>query len=185
MKYLGDRTLGMWLGSIEGGVLHFSTYSYKNINGEGKPNQFRNVNYKSDHIKWHFVYFGYSRLRRQAAAKVIFKSRSELADFKDTNHFVPNRFYLYLGKDKWYTAYNGHIALFRVNSGYGSFQDDNYDKSIEDIFGFKGGKQNLEKPEVKFDLEKAVDRKIISSAQDSREPIYHKVLQSKDLEEVD
>lgn len=30
---LGDRTLAMWLGTSDNGILHFTTYSYNNLMG--------------------------------------------------------------------------------------------------------------------------------------------------------
>jgi hypothetical protein len=35
---LGDRTLAVWVGTANGGILHHTTYSYANMNGEGNPN---------------------------------------------------------------------------------------------------------------------------------------------------
>lgn len=61
MSFLGDRTLNMWVGQPEGGILHFTTYTYANIYGGGNVNSWQNVKHNDDHARWHFVYFGYSK----------------------------------------------------------------------------------------------------------------------------
>jgi hypothetical protein len=37
-KRLGDRTFAAWVGTAEGGILHLTTYTYTNLNGDGNPN---------------------------------------------------------------------------------------------------------------------------------------------------
>ena len=70
---LGDRVLSAWVGQQDGGVLHFSTYTYTSLNGEGNANYFRNVPHRDRILAWHFVYFGYSRALRKARAAVRFQ----------------------------------------------------------------------------------------------------------------
>jgi hypothetical protein len=55
--------------------------------------------------KWQFVYFGYSKPRSLAYAKVEFASRGEEINFRDHHHYLPNKFYLSVGKDKYHDAY--------------------------------------------------------------------------------
>ena len=38
MTNLGDRDLTMWIGNPEGGILHFPTYTYTTLNGDGNRN---------------------------------------------------------------------------------------------------------------------------------------------------
>lgn len=38
MTNLGDRDLTMWVGTPEGGILHFPTYTYTTLNGDGNRN---------------------------------------------------------------------------------------------------------------------------------------------------
>lgn len=37
-RRLGDRVLSAWVGKRKGGVLHFPTYTYTNLNGAGNAN---------------------------------------------------------------------------------------------------------------------------------------------------
>jgi len=87
--------------------MHFATYSYANIFGGGNVNSIQNIFYKNDLPKWHFVYFGYSKAEKMAYAKVEFKSRTEELIYKDHNHFLPNKFSIYMGRDKWHAIYSG------------------------------------------------------------------------------
>ena len=41
---------------------------------EGNPNIIQNIKHEERHLKWHFVYFGYSRIERKAFAYVQFAS---------------------------------------------------------------------------------------------------------------
>lgn len=66
VEKLGDRQLAMWLGQAAGGILHFTTYNYQNLNnGAGLTNVIYNVNHRNRHLAWHFVYYGYSRTERK------------------------------------------------------------------------------------------------------------------------
>lgn len=39
LEKLGDRTLAVWVGTPAGGILHFTTYNYANLNnGAGNAN---------------------------------------------------------------------------------------------------------------------------------------------------
>lgn len=40
---LGDRVLACWVGTPENGILHFTTYTYNNLNGGGVPNVTQNI----------------------------------------------------------------------------------------------------------------------------------------------
>lgn len=126
-------------------------------------NSVQNIAYKNDLARWHYIYFGYSRDQRLAFAQVQFKSRTESQSFKDHNHFVPNKFSLYVAKDKWHAAYSGQIAYLNFNAGAGAFATKDYDKAKDDIFGFSAGKGTLIKPPIKFDLDKNTDKKIVPS----------------------
>lgn len=119
----------MWVGNSNGGILHFATYTYANIFGGGTVNSVQNINYGNDLNKWHYIYFGYSRAQRLAHSLVEFRTKTEQASWKDHNHFLPNKFSLYLAKDKWHAAYSGSIAYFRFNGGAGAFSTKDYDKA--------------------------------------------------------
>ena len=60
-QFLGDRTLTCWVGTPEGGILHFPTYTYTNMNGGGNSNYYKNIKHEDRHNQWFFVYFGYSK----------------------------------------------------------------------------------------------------------------------------
>lgn len=65
---LGDRDLAVWLGAGDGGIYTFATYSYTDMVGSGNPNLYKNVRYGDQLERWQFIYFGYSRKERKAAA---------------------------------------------------------------------------------------------------------------------
>lgn len=58
---LGDRTLACWVGTVEGGILHFPTYTYTNMNGAGNTNFYKNIQHKNRINEWFYVYYGYSK----------------------------------------------------------------------------------------------------------------------------
>lgn len=60
-RLLGDRVLNAWVGKPAGGILHFPTYTYNDLQGNGVSNLYKNVNHNNKHLKWHFIYFGYSK----------------------------------------------------------------------------------------------------------------------------
>ena len=45
MQFLGNRTLNMWFGNEEGGILHFATYTYDNMYRGGNANVWQNIKY--------------------------------------------------------------------------------------------------------------------------------------------
>jgi len=61
MENLGDRTLTMWVGTPEGGILHFPTYTYTDMNGNGNRNHVQNIQHQQRLIRWFYVYYGYSK----------------------------------------------------------------------------------------------------------------------------
>ena len=74
---LGDRVLSGWVGTPGGGILHFPTYTYTNLNGAGNANVVKNVDHKDRHHKWHFIYYAYSRKDRKARVYVKFSDDDE------------------------------------------------------------------------------------------------------------
>ena len=74
---LGDRVLTAWVGTAEGGILHFPTYTYTDLNGNGNANYFKNIPHKNRHVNWHFVYFAYSNQDRKARVYVKFLDSEE------------------------------------------------------------------------------------------------------------
>jgi hypothetical protein len=39
----------MWVGTPEGGILHFPTYTYENMVGAGNVNYYKNIQHKNRH----------------------------------------------------------------------------------------------------------------------------------------
>jgi hypothetical protein len=117
--------LTVFVGTAEGGVLAFATYNYENLNGQGNPNVYKFMKYGADLVKWHFVYFGYSRKARRAYGVVSFENRKAEVDFPNTNHFLARSLNLYVAKDKFYPSFNGRISDLRMVLCDGAF-DVNY-----------------------------------------------------------
>ena len=63
---LGDRDLAVWLGTGDGGIYTFATYSYNDMVGNGNANIYKNIKHGEELKKWHFIYFAYSRKERKA-----------------------------------------------------------------------------------------------------------------------
>jgi hypothetical protein len=97
---LGDRDLTMWVGQPEGGILHFPTYSYTSLNGDGNRNQFQNIAHKGRHVKWFFVHYGYSKPARKAYVHVKWFEEDQNLVYENVNHYYAPKFWLYVGKDK-------------------------------------------------------------------------------------
>lgn len=174
----------MWVGTGLGGILHFATYDYTNIYGAGNVNSVQNILYKNDLPRWHFVYFGYSKPERKAFSAVEFRTRTETLEFKDHDHYLPNKFSLYLGKDKWHATYSGQISYFRFNGGAGAFKTEAFDKAVDDIFGYGSGKGTLIKPPQKFNPEKRSE-KVSDSPFNQKEPVLQRKLTESELEDIE
>jgi hypothetical protein len=69
--------LTCWVGTAEGGILHFPTYTYTDLNGNGNANVVRNVAHKNRHLTWHFIYFGYTKNEKKARVLVKFTDADE------------------------------------------------------------------------------------------------------------
>jgi len=91
--------LTAWVGTAENGILHFPTYTYTDMNGNGNANLVKNIQHKNRHFTWHFVWFGYSRVERKARAYVKFLDGEEELVYDNVNHYIPEKLYLYLGHD--------------------------------------------------------------------------------------
>lgn len=115
---LGDRDLAAFVGRDQ---LHFATYSYTNLNGEGNANVLQSMPHRDQLTQWHYVYFGYSRSLRRAFAFVEFHSGRAEADFTAVNHFLSQRQFLYVAKDAHYPSYSGRIARLEFLACDGAF----------------------------------------------------------------
>lgn len=131
---LGDRTLAFWVGKA-GGNLHFPTYSYSNLNGAGQANLVRNIRHRNRHVKWHFIYYGYSWTSKQAYIHVKFADSDESVLIKDVNHYLGPKFWVNTAADQFnHWGYNGKMAYFAVNFGEGAFRSAKDFSHPSDIF---------------------------------------------------
>lgn len=71
----------MWVGNSGGGILHFPTYSYVNMNGAGNANLVQNIVHKDRHTEWFFVYYGYTKTDRTAYAFVKWRESEDSLNY--------------------------------------------------------------------------------------------------------
>jgi hypothetical protein len=145
LKYLGDRTLALFVGA-EPAVHHFTTYNYENVNGAGNPNVHQNVPYLGDLWSWHFVYFGYSRPKLEAFAYIEYATRKVKLNFVRLNHFIPNQFYIQVAKDEYDATFIGKVAYVNFNAGEGAYNRNPTAKLEAEPFKYALGVEKL-KPE--------------------------------------
>jgi hypothetical protein len=70
-KRLGDRTLAAFLSKSDN-ALNFATYNYVN---PSETNVVSSVPTRDLHLKWHYVYIGYSREDRKVAGYVKWEDK--------------------------------------------------------------------------------------------------------------
>ena len=46
------------------------------------------------------------------------------------NHYLPNKFSLYVAKDKWHNTYSGNTGYIKFNARIGSFIKDCFKKEL-------------------------------------------------------
>lgn len=97
----------MWVGTAENGILHFPTYTYTNLNGEGNRNLFQNIRHEGNYVRWFFVYYGYSKVQKKAYTHVKWFNKDDNFVQSNVNHYYAYKFWFYLGKDRHYPAWNG------------------------------------------------------------------------------
>lgn len=100
----GDRTLVLLKGS---GFYHFSTYSCSDQENTCEKNVVKNIDYAEYLNYWTYLYFGYSKSKKEAYGFIRFKLRDNNVLFTGIGHFVPTIFSFWLQKDKYYPGYNG------------------------------------------------------------------------------
>ena len=49
-------------------------------------------------------------------------NRVETKEYK-VRHYLPNKFFMNVAKDKWHSTYSGIIGYLRFNTGAGAFSD--------------------------------------------------------------
>jgi hypothetical protein len=139
VKRLGDRTLALWQGTAAGGSFHAATYTYTTLNGQGKPNFYKFQKHDNERHNWHYVYFGYSHVEREAFAYFKMSTSQKTLKFDNVNHYMAERFFLLLGKDGVHPNYNGFMGHLQVNLGKGAYRNTGDYKHDDDVFGFEGG----------------------------------------------
>lgn len=72
-----------------------------------------------------------------------FNDKVEERSWTNVNHYYAEKFFLYLGKDRHYKAYNGEIAYFNYVSGEGALKTKPDFKDKNDVFGFDTGFEAL------------------------------------------
>ena len=77
------------------------------MNGGGNVNYYKNMNHKGRHVRWFFVYYGYSKFLDKAYAYVNWYDKGEYLSFLNVKHYYSPKFWFSLGKDRYYPGFNG------------------------------------------------------------------------------
>lgn len=124
MNSLGDRDLAVFLHSSN--MLQFNTYDFA-----ANSNVAMTVNVQFDIAqfanKWVWIYFGYS----SALGKAVYYFKLENSEFKGEikcNHFLLGNAQLRIGKDEWFSAWNGDVKHIHIAFGPGSYREDKYNE---------------------------------------------------------
>ena len=64
-------------------------------------------------------------------------------NYVKANHYYAPKFYVTVGKDKFYPGFNGFISFVNFNVGKGSFRKGNDFTHDDDVFGFTVGAKKL------------------------------------------
>lgn len=92
------------------------------MNGGGNPNVVQPVPHNNRHSTWHYLYFAYSRPRRQATAYVAWAPDQRVPlTFPNVNHYVSRTFSIYVAKDPFTPSYNGQVAHITAYIGPTAF----------------------------------------------------------------
>lgn len=87
--------MAAWVGN---GYVHFASYSYDNLLGQGNVNLVNNINYGDYLTTWNFIYFGYSRLKQQIYGFIKFNDK--YVSFSSVaRHYLAPKFIFYIAQD--------------------------------------------------------------------------------------
>lgn len=177
---LGDRTLTAWIGSE--GEYVFSTYHYSDLNGNGNANSVKTTEHEGAHTVWNFVYFGYNRKNREAFSFIKFMHNEVTLKWTNHNHFLTKKFYVLIGRDKFYPFWNGKIKYFRMHFGRGAFRTEHFGN---EEFALKQGINDLlPDPEFKHiwkpEEENEEEEELLKVPFDSTDPIINEETEEKD-----
>lgn len=67
-------------------------------------------------------------------------------NYANTNHYLAPKFYVSVGKDKFFPGFSGNIGFVNFNVGKGSFRKGNDFTHDDDVFGFAVGSKKLFEP---------------------------------------
>lgn len=148
------------------------TYTYKNLNGEGEWNHFHNHPHQNLHVRWHFVYFGYSFNEKKAYSYVQFFNQKSLSHtYNNVNHYLPPTLWVYIGKDinKGNNFYSGKIGYVNVNLGEGAFRAGKDFNHPDDIFSVKVyiGDDDSDKDDTTVEIDD-----VQPSSHDQEKPVF-------------
>jgi hypothetical protein len=76
---------------------------------------------KENQGEWVYLYFGYTSRKRIAFAYALYTNREDSFQFNDLKHFVPNKFWFYLGADGINQPFEGGMFNWNLHIGDGSF----------------------------------------------------------------
>lgn len=82
------------------------------------------MNIGSNGADWTFLYFGYNYKERKAFGYALYYTREDSAQYNDLKHFVPNKFWFYLGGgDKFNPGFEGTLYNWNLHLGDGAFSN--------------------------------------------------------------
>lgn len=92
---------------VANGVIHFNTYDFDYYGGH-VPALGKNEHYdNADLHHWFFIYQGHSYRDHKTTVYIHFNSKDTRLEFNDNWHYLPDHATFYLGKDKFFPAFNG------------------------------------------------------------------------------
>lgn len=143
------------------------------MNGAGEANYHKNLNHKNRHLRWFYVYFGYSKKHAMASLYVKWTAEEEFLTYERTNHYLAPEFFIYVGRDKHFPGFNGQLGMINFNAGDGAFREKNDVKSKDNTFGFDAPFVRVVKD--LFDLKERNSKTIVSGF-DAKQPGFEKTI---------
>ena len=119
------------------------------MQGAGNANVNQRIQHDGKFVRWHYIYFGYSKPQNRAYAYVKWASGENSLNFPNTNHYYISKFYMWVPKERFYAAFSGKIGYLNLNFGDGAFRDTNKYDHPDDIFAYGEGYNKLVANNVK------------------------------------
>lgn len=164
----------MWMGTSEGGILHFPTYSYTSMNGAGNVNLYKNILHKGRHTEWFFVYFGYSKPQNTAYAYVKWRDSDDTLLYEKVNHYVASEFFVFSGRDKHFVGHSGSIAYLNFIIGQGAFLKGKDFVHPQDVFGLAAGSELVKKEDSLKPEPSDADKTLLTNSIDQKKSVIDK-----------